>query len=267
MDNPVGVAFTPGGERIFTTTFFQRPGGGRRDGLIHAVYGGVYGKVHGVIEGHVRTGPDVMPVLTHLGPAAPCGLACYESGAFGEEFRGDLFASLFNMQKVTRHVLEKRGATFATRDEDFLVGKDPDRDFHPTDVFEDADGSLLVIDTGGWYKLCCPSSQLVKADVLGAIYRIRRSGTPKVVDPRGRKLAWSGMSAEDLVLLLGDPGRRSAEGRECPGEEGPRRRPGAGGGRPLQAFGRGPEGRRLGRDEDRPCRRPRGRPSRLGRYR
>ena len=73
MDNPVDVAFTPGGERIFTTTFFQHPGGGQRDGLIHAVYGGVYGKDHDVLDGHPRTGPDVMPVLTHLGPAAPCG--------------------------------------------------------------------------------------------------------------------------------------------------------------------------------------------------
>ena len=44
MDNPVDVVFTPGGERIFTTTFFQHPGGGQRDGLIHAIYGGVYGK-------------------------------------------------------------------------------------------------------------------------------------------------------------------------------------------------------------------------------
>ena len=126
MDNPVGIAFTPGGERIFSTTFLQHPGGGRRDGLIHAIYGGVYGKVHAVIDGHTRTGPDVMPVLTHLGPAAPAGLACYESGAFGEEFRGNLFAAQFNMQKVSRHVLEADGATFTTRDEDFLVGKDQD---------------------------------------------------------------------------------------------------------------------------------------------
>src|SRR5262245_10946481 len=41
MDNPVDVVFTPGGERIFTTTFLQNPGGGRRDGLLHAVYGGI----------------------------------------------------------------------------------------------------------------------------------------------------------------------------------------------------------------------------------
>ena len=52
------------------------------------------------------------------------------------------------------------------------------RDFHPTDVIEDADGSLLVIDTGPWYKLCCPTSQLAKPEVLGAIYRIRRKGAP-----------------------------------------------------------------------------------------
>ena len=35
---------------------------------------------------------------------------------------------------------------------------------------EDADGSLLVVDTGGWYKICCPTSQLPKPDVLGGIY-------------------------------------------------------------------------------------------------
>jgi hypothetical protein len=68
MDNPVDVAFTPGGERIFTTTFLQHPGGGNRDGLIHAIYGGVYGKDHGVLDGHLRTG-GLMPVLSHLGAA------------------------------------------------------------------------------------------------------------------------------------------------------------------------------------------------------
>ncbi|MDP6444977.1 MAG: heme-binding protein, partial [Pirellulaceae bacterium] len=70
MDNPVDVVFTPGGERVFTTTFLQHPGDGKRDGLIHAIYGGVYGKDHSAIANHPRTGP-LMPVLTHLGAAAP----------------------------------------------------------------------------------------------------------------------------------------------------------------------------------------------------
>jgi putative membrane-bound dehydrogenase-like protein len=203
MDNPVKVVFTPGGERIFTTTFLQHPGGGRRDGLIHAIYGGIYGKDHDVIYDHKWTGPDLMPVLTHLGPAAPCGLVRYESAAFGPEYQDNLFATLFNLHKVTRHVLEPQGATFRTHDEDFLVSNN--LDFHPTDVLEDADGSLLVIDTGGWYKLCCPTSQLHKPDVLGAIYRIRRTGAPRVEDPRGRKLAWSRMTAAELARLLDDP--------------------------------------------------------------
>ena len=175
MDNPVEVVFTPGGERIFTTTFFQHPAGGLRDGLIHAIYGGVYGKEHGVLDNHPRTG-ELMPVLTHLGAAAPCGLVRLESDQLGEEYRDNVFACLFNMHKVTRHVLVPQGASFETRDEDFLVSDN--LDFHPTDIIEDADGSLLVIDTGGWYKLCCPTSQLHKPDILGAVYRIRRTGVP-----------------------------------------------------------------------------------------
>src|SRR5262249_29760895 len=143
MDNPVEVVFTPGGERIFTTTFLQHPGGGRRDGLIHAIYGGVYGKDHDPIYDHKRTSPALLPVLTHLGPAAPAGLVRYESSVFGTEYKDNLFAALFNLHKVTRHILEPSGATFKCRDEDFLVSNN--QDFHPTDVLEDADGSLLVI--------------------------------------------------------------------------------------------------------------------------
>jgi putative membrane-bound dehydrogenase-like protein len=202
MDNPVDVVFTPGGERIFTTTFLQHPGGGRRDGLIHAIYGGVYGKDHDVLNDHKRTSPALMPVLTHLGPAAPAGLTRYESDVFGPEYRDNLFAALFNLHKVTRHVLRHDGATFAVRDEDFVVSSN--RDFHPTDVLEDADGSLLIVDTGGWYKLCCPTSQLHKPDVLGAIYRVRRTGAARVGDPRGLKLAWATMPPGELAKLLDD---------------------------------------------------------------
>ena len=201
MDNPVEVAFTPEGERIFTTTFLQHPGGGRRDGLIHALYGGVYGKVHDVLGGHPRTGPGVLPTLDHLGPAAPSGLSRAESDALGS--RDALFTACFNLRKVTRHRLSPDGGSFASQTDDFL--RSDDLDFHPTDVLEDADGSLLVIDTGGWYKLCCPTSQLVKPDVLGAIYRVRRREVAPVDDPRGLKLAWASMAPEALAKLLDDP--------------------------------------------------------------
>ena len=202
MDNPVDVAFTPSGERIFTATFLEHPQLGRRDALIHAIYGGLYGKPHYVIDGHKKTG-ELMPELTHYGPAVPCGLTHYASRVFGDEYRDNFFACLFNMHKVTRHALEPSGATFKSRDSDFLVSNSID--FHPTDVLEDADGSLLVIDTGAWYKICCPSSQLAKPEVLGAIYRVRRKGVPKIEDPRGLKLAWGEMDPAGLVKRLDDP--------------------------------------------------------------
>ncbi len=213
MDNPVDVVFTPGGERIFTTTFLVHPGGGDRDGLIHAIYGGIYGKVHDPIfePAHKWTGHDVMPVLLHMGSAAPCGLTLYESDAFGNPDQVSVFACYFNLHKVGRHSLVPAGATFTTKDEDFVSS--PNLDFHPTDVVEDADGSLVIVDTGGWYKLCCPTSQLQKPDVLGGIYRVRKAGASRIDDPRGTALLSrertkemsDAATLEMLVKCLGDP--------------------------------------------------------------
>ena len=202
MDNPVDVVFTPAGERFFTTTFLTHPGRGERDGLIHAVYGGVYGKIHAPMEGAPRTG-DVLPPLAHLGAAAPCGLACYQSPGWGPEFEGQLLACLFNMRKVTLHELVPQGAGFVTRNRDLVVSES--LDFHPTDVLEDADGSVLVLDTGGWYKLCCPTSQLAKPDVLGGIYRLKKTAAPTVADPRGRQIDFAALDATAAARLAADP--------------------------------------------------------------
>ncbi len=201
MDNPVDVVFTPEGERIMSCTFLVHPGGGQRDGLIHALYGGVYGKDHGVLDGHARTGA-LLPPLAHLGPAAPCGLHRHSGVGLGDEFTGHLFTTSFNLRTVFRSELAPAGATFSTTDTPFLQADWVD--FHPTDVSEDADGSLLVVDTGGWYKLCCPTSQLEKPAVLGAIYRVRRDGVKAIADPRGLALDWQALAPASLAALLAD---------------------------------------------------------------
>ena len=201
MDNPVDVAFAASGERFLSATFLQRPADGRRDGVVHAVYGGVYGKDHGVLTGHERTG-DLMPVLLHLGGAAASGLLIHSGHGLGPEFRDNAFVCAFNLRSVSRHALVPDGATYATRDEPFLTADSAD--FHPTDVVEDADGSLVVVDTGGWYKLCCPTSQLEKQAALGAIYRVRRADAEPPTDPRGRTIDWAALDAQALAGLLGD---------------------------------------------------------------
>jgi putative membrane-bound dehydrogenase-like protein len=202
MDNPVGVTFTPEGELIFSCTFYTNPYQGMRDALLHGVEGSVFPKVHGVIDGLKRTG-DLMPAMVHLGVAAPAGLCTYQSGAFGEAYRNNVFSSQFNLHKVQRHILTRRGATFESKNEDFLTS--PSADFHPTDVIEDADGSLLVVNTGGWYMICCPTSVVAKPQVLGGIYRIRKKGAARAADPRGLELKWDGAPPGPLVGLLDDP--------------------------------------------------------------
>ncbi|MBA4150317.1 MAG: HEAT repeat domain-containing protein [Verrucomicrobia bacterium] len=201
MDNPSAIEFTPTGERLLVGTFFQKPEAGKRDGIIHAIYGGVHGKVNAVLDAHKKTG-DLMPLMTHLGPSASCSIIQYRSLTWGHEFEENLFVANFNLHNVTRHVMKPHGATFRTQDETFLSSDNPD--FHPTCLLEDADGTLLVIDTGGWYKLCCPTSQLWKPDVIGAIYRIRRTGASTIEDPRGLKLDWAKSTPAELTKMLDD---------------------------------------------------------------
>lgn len=208
MDNPVEVAFTPEGEPIFISTFLDLSQPGRRDGLGHAVYGGVFGKINDVVdEPQVPRTGDLLPAMTHFGPAAACALMRYEGDGLGAEYRDNLFGTLFNLRKVTRHVLRPQGATYRTEDSDFLVSDQ--MDFHPTDVLQDADGSLLVVDTGGWYKLCCPSSQLAKADVFGGIYRIRRTGDAK---PASR---WTAAERQAAYARLVQPPSWRPDSREA----------------------------------------------------
>ncbi len=202
MDNPVELVTTPAGDRLFTSTFMLHPGGGKRDGIGHAAYGAMFGKLHDPLDSHHRTSGSLNEPIVHLGSAAPAGLHYSESAAFGESHRGSLYAALFNLHKISRHKLLRDGASFRTEDEDFLISDSSD--FHPTDVLEDADGSLIVVDTGGWYKLCCPTSQLYKPDVLGGIYRIRKQDMPRAEDPRGLSLPWADVGANELARRLED---------------------------------------------------------------
>ena len=135
---------------------------------------------------HPNTG-GLLPILTQLGPAAPSGMVMPRHHSL--DLQGDLICTEFNTRRVSRHRLTRSGSSYAAETSTFL--ESDQTDFHPTDVIEDADGSLLVADTGSWYMICCPTSKIAKPDILGAIYRIEKKGANPHEDPRGLKLDWN----------------------------------------------------------------------------
>jgi putative membrane-bound dehydrogenase-like protein len=186
MNNPVGLAFSETGERFLSGTFFDLSGPGKRDGILHAVYGGMYGKKNErVLAPHPSSG-SLLPILTQMGPAAPSGIVMPRNEALG--MKGDLLCADFNLRRISRHRLTRDESTYRAETSTFL--ESDQSDFHPTDVIEDADGSLLVADTGSWYMICCPTSKVAKPHILGAIYRIQKEDSSAVKDPRGLELDW-----------------------------------------------------------------------------
>ncbi len=188
MNNPVGLTFGETGDRFLSGTFFALPKTfpGLRDGISHAVYGGVYGRNHApALASRPRTG-DFLPVMSHTGPSAPSGVVMPRSDALG--LKGDLLCADFNLRRISLHRLSRSGSSYATEIETLL--ESDQAEFHPTDVIEDADGSILVADTSSWWKMCCPTSTIVDPADMGGIYRIRRTDATSLVDPRGFELDW-----------------------------------------------------------------------------
>ncbi len=210
MDNPVEIDWTAGGDMLGTVNIFYEK---RGDCLVHWMRGGVYPRndQQDVIAEFPRTGPllDAVHDFGHVAVSGtmriknttqrlPQDAAHPEASTISEEF----LVTQFNTHKVVRCRLTPEGSTFACQVEDFIVGTNAD--FHPTDILEDADGSFLLVDTGGWFRIGCPTSQIARPNILGAIYRIRKNETVKPADPWGKEIAWGSKSSSDLVKLLED---------------------------------------------------------------
>jgi putative membrane-bound dehydrogenase-like protein len=200
--NLVEVVFTATGEIIGTDNWFQMPSAGIRDALVHLVEGGLYPlSLKDVGTPQPITGISLPPISVF--PAvALSGLAGYRSKAFPQEMQGNLFSAQHNARKVGRHILMRDGSTFRSEDHDFVTSDDPD--FHPSDVLESADGSLLVVDTGGWYVQHCPTGKIRNSHATGGIYRVRYQDARPIEDPWGIKIDWERTPEDELVNLLSD---------------------------------------------------------------
>ena len=201
-DNPVEVDFTPQGEVIGVQNLYY--GQPRGDTLVHWLSGGVYERVDlpHIIAGLPRTLPT-MPVMHNFGHVAVSGACFWKS--FPENRGADaplqFLVTHFNTQRVVRMELAPHGATYRAVENEFLKLTDPD--VHFTDVIEAPDGSLIVLNTGGWFRLGCPASLMAKPDVLGSILRIRSTlPAAKVSSSWQQTYRPIGTSANELIAGL-----------------------------------------------------------------
>ncbi len=201
FENLVEVVFLPGGEIIGTDNWFRRPAGGIRDALVHLVEEGLYPRYADRGTPQLVTG-DPLPAVALFPAVALSGLVRYEGAVFPAGYRGDLFSAQHNSRKVVRHRLIRAAESFRSEDTDFVTSEDPD--FHPSDVLEDADGSLLVVDTGGWYVQHCPTGKIRNSGAPGGIYRVRFATGRPPADPHGRLIDWGKASPAALAGLLDD---------------------------------------------------------------
>ncbi|NNE93381.1 MAG: c-type cytochrome [Verrucomicrobiales bacterium] len=203
MDNPVEVDFTEAGEIIGTVNlFYGRP---RGDTLVHWIRGGAYPRYdqEAVVAEFARTGP-LLTEFYNFGHVAVSGMMRYRTGALNPAWKDNLFVTHFNTQEVTRTEFSSEESTFAAgKTESILKIHNPD--VHITDVLEDANGDVLVLDTGGWFRIGCPTSQVAKPEIPGAIYRIRKAGDRDTeTDFRGTGVDWKNLEPNEIAQLLDD---------------------------------------------------------------
>lgn len=204
-DNPVEVDFTAGGDVIgVQNLYYSQP---RGDTIIHWLYGGVYERADQLkaIE-HLPRTLEKMPVMYNFGHVAVSGCTFWKTypTANREPRTENLMVTHFNTGRLVRMELIPEGSTYRAVENEFLKLHHPD--IHPTDVMEDPrDGSLLLFDTGGWFRIGCPSSLMAKSDILGAIYRIKPAKPVKLAaqgaaQPKSAKALVADLQSQSPML-------------------------------------------------------------------
>ena len=182
FENLVEVVWLRDGSTIGTLNWYYLPERGVRDALVQLLDGGQY-PLHAIQRGDMPVDFNaLLPAIASYPAVAQSGLMRYIGDAFPAEMRDNLFAAEHNTRKIVRHILTPKQASYSVQDVDFVTTDDPN--VHFSDVLEDADGSLLVIDTGSWYVHHCPTGHILHSPAQGGIYRVRyqpgKNGRQKV---------------------------------------------------------------------------------------
>jgi putative membrane-bound dehydrogenase-like protein len=217
FENLVEIVFLPDGSIIGTDTWYQLPDRGVRDALVHLLEEGQY-PIHPIdpTVSHLQFN-RVLPPVALFPAVAHSGLVRYKGQAFPADMRGDLFSAQHNTRKIVRHKLKAAGSSYSAETFDFVTTDDPD--VHFSDVLEDQDGSLLIVDTGSWYVQHCPTGRIRQAPAQGGIYRVSftQAGEPQPRENTPNDQNWmvevestNHIRAALAARMLGRAGTKSA---------------------------------------------------------
>lgn len=200
MDNPVEIDFTDEGEIVGTVNlFYGRP---RGDVLVHWIHGGVYPRYdQGQVIAEFRRTGELLGHAHNFGHVAVSGMCRYRSGSLDSSWTDGWVVTHFNTGELTLTNLQPQGATVVEK-ETRTIFRALKPDTHLTDVLEDRNGDLLVIDTGGWFRNGCPTSQIAKPEVAGTIYRIAKKDVPYRAPTYP---VWEKLTAEQVSHFLNAP--------------------------------------------------------------
>jgi putative heme-binding domain-containing protein len=147
------------------------------------------------------TWPMESIVKHHHQKAAYCGLLCFDSDAFPEEYRGKLLMGNIHGSCINMDEIKPDGSTYAaTACPDFLTANDAW--FMPVSLKVGADGCLYILD---WYDRyhCYQDAQRDPNGIdrdKGRIYRIRYKNSP-----RAGKFDLAKQSDDQLIDRLRSP--------------------------------------------------------------
>jgi hypothetical protein len=158
--------------------------------IIHHVPTGYYGYPY---DYRSHRNPFLPPVA-EFGSGTACGGACYREAAWPAKFQGNAFFCDSGESKIEHYRLEKKGASFEAKAEDFMLG-DGSGNFRPIDLCFSPDGKHMYV--ADWNQSGGGTSEKV-----GRLFRVTYVGDEV---PREPPRAKEVDPLEAQILSLGHP--------------------------------------------------------------
>ena len=197
IDAPSELDFTDRGEILGVSNgFYGRP---RGDALAHWIYRGAYPRrdqARALAE-HARTG-DLLPGIHNFGSTGVSGFLRYRSGQLERNWTDQWFTTHLDEPRVTRTRMNPNASSFEAAETE-TVFRLESAVSRFTDLIEDHNGDLLVIDSGTPATADGSARGRALPFSNGTIHRIFREGT--AYQPPAH-LDWDQLNAEDVANLL-----------------------------------------------------------------